>query len=100
MREFHGCRSYQGFCRLEWSFCFQVEGTKGQSGLCLREAEDFLTEPVHTMTKATFRKPCLIWGSQFQRIRVYDYHGREQGSSRQLGDGTRVEETLGMVLVF
>lgn len=34
------------------------------------------------MTKETYRRKCLLWGSQFKRIRVHDRDGREHGDSQ------------------
>lgn len=38
----------------------------------------------NAMVKATYKREHLVWSSQFHRVRVHEYHGREHG--RRQGD--------------
>lgn len=35
-----------------------------------------------TMTKETYKGKCLIWSSQFKRVRAHDHHEREHGDKQ------------------
>lgn len=34
------------------------------------------------MTKETYKGKCLIWGSQFKRVRTHDHHERDHGDKQ------------------